>query len=172
MSAGFYERHPVELPLTLFGATTDVTVNRGAAAVLVATVFNQDRHWAWGKEFLEQAEPGQLATALQATFAFNLNKYDDVLHVTRWLSGSSLEPLDALGLILRGCALRELGKPFEARMALDGALRGASNSAELADLHQFEMARTWAASPHGSSSARAYLQGLHSRNPNLSLIHI
>ncbi|GAA3690737.1 DUF4236 domain-containing protein [Gordonia hankookensis] len=166
MSAGFYARHPAGIPLEVLGATALVPVSRSGAALMLASIYNQGGDLEAGLAALGAAEPSEFRTALEAAFLYNLGRYDDVVFATRWLSGASTDPLVALGLILRGCALRGLGKLHDARMALDGAIGGVSRCLPMMDLYDFERAKTYAADRHGGSVARMQLQALYARNPN------
>ncbi len=164
-SEGFYARHPIEIQLEMAGATAKVGVNRAGASLLLAAIHNQSREFERALAALAEAEESDVRTAMEAMFLYNLERHEDVLHATRWVQSGVNSPFGGLALILRGCALRELGRPFEAQMAMDGAIHGIVSSRPLMDLCDFERAKTYAARPGGTTVARMTLQSLRARNP-------
>jgi hypothetical protein len=71
-------------------------------------------------------DDSDLVMALKSTDAFNLDRFDDALQITRWVPRPAETSLEAFSLILRGCALREKGQPADELKVLDDATAAAA----------------------------------------------
>jgi tetratricopeptide (TPR) repeat protein len=164
-SEAFFTRYPVPVHFQAAGIETAVNLSRTAAATYAATIYQTRADSRSAMDAIEQADDSDLVTALKSTYAFNLERFDDVLQITRWVPMPAATPLDAFALILRGCALREKGQPAA---GLDTFAAAAAASAEVPDVTNrltFEVGRTLAAQGNVVAARRKYIQ-VHRADPN------
>ena len=140
----FFDRYPLPVPFEAGGINTVVPLSRSVAAVYAAMIHQNHEDSALALDAIEQADDSDLVTALKASYTFNLDRYDDVLHVTRWTPQPSKTTLEAFALILRGCALREMGRPADALTAMSSAASAAAGTPSIAARLNFELGCTLA----------------------------
>lgn len=161
----FFNRYPLPMPFEAVGIQTVVPLSRTAAAIYAAMIHQTRGDSERAMEAIEQADDSDLVTALKSTYAFNLDHYDDVLRVTRWVPRPADTPLEAFALILRGSALREKGRPADALKVLAEATGAAAEVPEAANRLTFEIGRTLAAQGDVAEARRKYIQ-VHRADPH------
>jgi tetratricopeptide (TPR) repeat protein len=164
-SEEFLGRCPMPVSFQAAGVGTKMHLSRSAAAIYAAMIYQTRGDSEHAMEAIEHAGDSDLATTLKSTYAFNLDRFDDVLRITRWVPRPAETPLEAFGLILRGCALREKGQPADALKVFDDAAAAAAKVPEVANRLTFEVGRTLARQGNDAEARRKYIQ-VHKADPH------
>lgn len=160
----FFHRYPLPIPFRAAGIDTVIPLSRSVAAIYAAMIYQSREDSAQAMEAIEQADDSDLVTAMKASYAFNLDHFDEVLHITRWTPRPAETGLDAFALILRGCALREEGKYPEALEVINQAVTAAAGTPSVANRLNFEAGRTLAAQGRFVEARQKYV-GVHRADP-------
>lgn len=108
-------------------------------------------------QVVAQAEPSDLVTALKSMYAFNLEQYDEVLRITQWTPNPAETPFDALALIFRRCAIRQMDKPAESLKVIRGAARAVDGLLDIFIRLNFEIGRSYAALGKVTAARNKYI---------------
>jgi tetratricopeptide (TPR) repeat protein len=165
----FFDRYPLPVPFHAAGIDTVVPLSRSVAAVYAAMICQTRGDSAEAMEAIEQADDSDLVTTMKSTYLFNLDRYDDVLRVTNRTSQPANTALEAFALILRGCALREMGRLTDALAVMNQAGAAALGTPSVDGRLNFEVGRTLAAQGNYAAARRKYVQvrGANPRFPGL-----
>jgi hypothetical protein len=144
-SEGFFERYPLPVPFNVSGVDVTIPLSRSVAAIYAAVMYQMNCDFVQAKQAVAQAEPSDLVAALKTMYAFNLEEYNEVLQITHSTPNPAETSFEALALIFRGSAIREIGKPAESLEVISGAAQAAAGLPDIINRLNFEVGRSYAA---------------------------
>jgi hypothetical protein len=148
---GFFERYPLPVPFNVSDVGVTIPLSRSVAAIYAAVMYQMNCDSVQAMQAVAQAEPSDLVTALKSMYAFNLDEYNEVLQITQLTPNPAETPFDALALIFRGSAIREMGKPAEFLEVISGATQAAAGLPDIINRLNFEIGRSLLYRPRGAS---------------------